>query len=122
MPKASKQVEPIHMSYLSIQSAFGEKLILLLSVTGYTENILGISVVREIGFKNVSKHISDLLIRVEQSQNSEKPLFIMSYGKQMMEDLQNCFSGGKFIFDPVQADKIVMPVGKILIDKLFSKL
>ena len=46
----------------------------------------------------------------------------MAYGKEMLPKLENTFAGkASFVFNPVLADEIAMPAGKLLMDNLYKK-
>jgi hypothetical protein len=120
--KAKRPGEIIHMTFITTATIGDGKVVVLISVDNYSKFCFGVAVEKDMPFQKVHKHIKSILINVNERHPSVKPLFIMAYGKEMLHELENNFTGkANFLFNPVLADEIAMPEAKVLMEQLFKK-
>ena len=117
--KAKRSAEIIHMSFITTTTIRDGKVAILISVDNFSQYCFGVAVEKDMPFQNVCKHIETILSSVNERHKGIKPLFIMAYGKEMINELEKRFIGkAKFLFNPVLADEIAMPTAKLLMEKL----
>ena len=120
--KASRAGEIIHCTFITTTTTLDGKVVVLISVDNYSDYCFGVAVGRDMLFPEVIKHIAGILKDVHKNHPKVKPLFIMAYGKEMLEDLEKPFKGkASFLFNPTLADERAMPAAKSLMAKLFPK-
>ncbi len=120
--KASKAGEIIHCTFITTTTKMDGKVVILISVDNYSDYCFGVAVERDLLFPEVLKHIAGILKEVYKNHPNVKPLFVMAYGKEMLEELEKQFKGkASFLFNPTLADERAMPAAKSLMEKLFPK-
>src|ERR1017187_1697596 len=120
--KAKRPGEIIHMTFITTTTIRDGKVNILISVDNYSEYCFGVAVQRDMSFQEVSGHIEGILKNVKEKHPTVSPLFIMAYGKEMVQELEKKFMGkASFLFNPVLADKTAMPSAKLLMEQLFKK-
>ena len=120
--KASKAGEIIHCTFITTTTKMDGKVVVLISVDNYSDYCFGVAVERDYLFPEVVKHIAGILKDVHKNHPKVKPLFVMAYGKEMLEDLEKQFKDkANFLFNPTLADERAMPAAKSLTEKLFAK-
>ena len=120
--KAKRPGEIIHMSFITTTTIRDGKAVVLISVDNYSRYCFGLAVEKDMPLQKVHKHIESILISVKEKHPTVKPLFIMAYGKEMLQELESKFAGrASFLFNPVLADEIAMPEAKLLMGQLFKK-
>jgi hypothetical protein len=120
--KAKRPGEIIHMTFITTSTIRDGKVVVLISVDNYSKFCFGVAVEKDMPIEKVHKHIESILKNVNEKHPAVKPLFIMAYGKEMLHELENKFTGkATFLFNPVLADEIAMPEAKLFMEQLFNK-
>jgi hypothetical protein len=117
--KATRPGEIIHMTYITTTTRMEGKIAILVSVDNYSQYCFGIAVEQEIALREIQMHITGILQKVHEHHPNVQPLFVMAYGKEWIEELENQFkTQATFMFNITLADEIAMPAAKLLLDKI----
>jgi hypothetical protein len=115
--KATRPGEIIHMTYITSNTRMEGRISILVSVDNYSNYCFGIAVEQEIALPEIEMHITGILQKVHEHHPKIQPLFVLAYGKEWLQVLQDQFkSQATFMFNIPLADEIAMPAAKMLLE------
>lgn len=114
--KATSPGEYIHMITIELSTLKDGKVIMFLSVDGYSRYCFSNAVISPLTFEKLVDHLDTIIVELRKHHPELVPTFIMGYGEDMQFKLELHYKGiAHFRFSKALADEVALPVAENLL-------